>query len=56
MDIKPILGEADYDRALRRVEELWGAAEGSEESAELQTLVSRIEAYECEHYPMDSPG
>jgi hypothetical protein len=35
MNIKPIRGETDYERALRRVEELWDAPEGSAESGEL---------------------
>lgn len=55
MDIKPIKGEADYDRALRRVEELWDAPQGSAESDELDILTTLIEAYEREHYPIDPP-
>lgn len=55
MDIKPIRGEADYERALRRVEELWDSPEGSAESDELDILTTLIEAYEREHYPMDLP-
>jgi HTH-type transcriptional regulator / antitoxin HigA len=55
MDIKPIRGEADYERALRRVEELWNAAEGSTESDELDILATLIEAYEREHYPVELP-
>lgn len=56
MDIKPIRGEADYERALRRVEELWDSPEGSAESDELDILTTLIEAYEREHYPIDLPG
>ena len=55
MDIKPIRGEADYERALRRVEELWDSQEGSAESDELDILTTLIEAYEREHYPIDLP-
>jgi HTH-type transcriptional regulator/antitoxin HigA len=55
MDIKPIRGEADYERALRRVEELWDSPEGSAESDELDILTTLIEAYEREHYPIDLP-
>ncbi len=55
MKIKPIRGDADYDRALRRVEELWDAAEGSAESDELAVLATLVEAYEREHYPIDLP-
>ncbi len=46
MDIKPIRGGQDYERALRRVEELWDPPEGSAESDELDVLATLIEAYE----------
>lgn len=46
MDIKPIRGEVDYERALRRVEELWDSPEDSAESDELDVLTTLIEAYE----------
>jgi HTH-type transcriptional regulator / antitoxin HigA len=55
MDIKPIRREADYQRALRRVEELWDSPDGSGESDELDILTTLIEAYEREHYPIDLP-
>src|SRR6202158_6192182 len=55
MDIKPIRGEADYERALRRVEELWNFPEGSAENDELDILATLIEAYEREHYPIEFP-
>ena len=55
MDIKPIRAEADYERALRRVEELWNSPEGSAESDELDILATLIEAYEQEHYPIELP-
>ncbi len=55
MDIRPIKAEADYERALRKVEELWDSAKGSPESDELDVLVTLIEAYEKEHYPIDLP-
>ena len=55
MDIKPIKREADYERALRRVEELWDSPEGSAGSDELEILATLIEAYEREHYPIDLP-
>ena len=52
MAIKAIQSEADYERALRRVEQLWTAREGSPEADELNALVTMIEAYEDEHYTM----
>lgn len=55
MDIKPIKREADYERALRRVEELWDSPEGSAECDELEILATLLEAYERQHYPIDLP-
>jgi HTH-type transcriptional regulator / antitoxin HigA len=55
MDIKPIRGEKDYERALRRVEELWDSPEGSAESDEVDVLATLIEAYERDHYPIGLP-
>ena len=55
MDIKPIRKEADHERALRRVEELWNSPEGSAESDELDILATLIEAYEQEHHPIELP-
>lgn len=55
MEIEPIRNERDHERALRRVEALWGAAEGSKEHDELGVLATLIEAYEREHFPIDRP-
>src|ERR1700693_4423497 len=55
MDIKPIRSESDYERALRRVEELWDSPKGSAESDELDILATLIEAYEQEHHPVELP-
>ncbi len=55
MEIKPIRNEADYEGALRRVEALWGAAQGTPESDELDVLATLVESYESEHYAIDLP-
>src|SRR6266478_9940519 len=55
MDIRSFRGEADYERALRRVEELWNASAGSTESDELDILATLIEAYERKRYPVELP-
>lgn len=55
MDIKPIRKEADYERALRRVEELWESPKGSDEGDELDVLTTLIEAYEQKRHPVDLP-
>jgi HTH-type transcriptional regulator/antitoxin HigA len=56
MEIRPIRTETDYERGLRRVETLWGAAKGTPEGDELEVLVTLIEAYERQAYPMDLPN
>jgi HTH-type transcriptional regulator/antitoxin HigA len=55
MEIKPIKEEVDYERALHRVEQLWASPKGSPEGDELDVLVTLIEAYEKQHYPIDLP-
>ncbi|HEU5232248.1 MAG TPA: transcriptional regulator [Terriglobales bacterium] len=56
MDIKPIKNEENYNDALRRIEELWGAPIGSKEGEELKILTTLIEAYERELYPIHRPS
>lgn len=56
MEVKPIRSESDYERALRRVEALWGSPSGSPQADELEVLVTLIEAHERQHYPLDLPN
>lgn len=55
MNVKPIRSESDYDKALERVEALWGASAGTPEGDELDVLIPLVEVYEHEHYPIDLP-
>ena len=55
MEIKPIRSESDYEQVLRRIEKLWGSPQGTIEGDELDVLVTLLEAYEREHYPIDLP-
>ena len=55
MEIKPIRNSADHDRALREIERLWGAKEGTADGDRLEILVTLVDAYESEHFPIDSP-
>ena len=55
MEIRPIRDAADYDSALHRIEELWGAAHDTPGGDELDILVTLAEAYEREHFPIDLP-
>ena len=40
---QPIRNEGDYQRPLRRIEELWHSAEGSAESDELDVVTTLVE-------------
>lgn len=55
MDIKPIRTEADYEIALKTIDQLWDAAQGSPEADQLDVLVTLVEAYEEKHYPISPP-
>jgi len=52
MNLKPIRSEEELNIAFARVEELWGAAAGSQEADELEVLSILIEKYEDEYYPI----
>ncbi len=55
MDIKPIRSEADYETALKTIEQFWDAAHGSPEADQLDVLVTLVEAYEEKHCPIPPP-
>jgi HTH-type transcriptional regulator/antitoxin HigA len=55
MTIKPVRNDADHERALVRIEQLWDSPSGAPESDELDVLATLVEAYEREHYPIDLP-
>jgi len=55
MTIKPIKTEADHALALREIERLWGAAEGTPAGDRLDVLTTLVEAYEQAHFPIDPP-
>ena len=55
MEIKPIRNEADHEEALREIEGLWGAKQGTPQGDLLDVLTTLVEAYEREHFPMDVP-
>ena len=50
-----IQSEADYDAALERANEIWGAPPGSEEGDEIDALITIIESFEAAHHPIDPP-
>ncbi|MDR9468891.1 transcriptional regulator [Marinospirillum sp.] len=55
MNIRPIKTEADYQATLKEVEGLMSAEAGSAEGDRLDVLVTLVEAYEQQHYPIDFP-
>jgi HTH-type transcriptional regulator / antitoxin HigA len=55
MDIKPIRTRADYRAALKAVDSLMGAKARTPEGDRLDVLVTLIEGYERQHFPMDLP-
>jgi HTH-type transcriptional regulator/antitoxin HigA len=55
MEIKPIRTRADYGRALREIERLWGAKDGTPDGDRLDVLATLVEAYEQKHFPIHPP-
>jgi HTH-type transcriptional regulator/antitoxin HigA len=55
MNIHLIKTEENYNRALKRLDEIFDAKKGTEEGDELELLGLLIEQYENEHFPIDLP-
>lgn len=55
MNLKPIKTQADHEAALREIERLWGAAEGTMQGDRLEVLTTLVEAYEEANFPIDLP-
>ena len=55
MEVKPIRNDADHLGALREIEGLWGAREGTAEGDRLDVLVILAEAYERQNHVIDPP-
>jgi HTH-type transcriptional regulator / antitoxin HigA len=55
MDIAPIRTRRDYRKALKRIEGLMRAKRGTPEGDCLDVLVTLVEAWERQHYPLDYP-
>ena len=55
MEIKFIRSNADYELALREIQRLWGAKEGTAEGDRLDVLATQVDAYESKHFPIDAP-
>lgn len=55
MRIKPIRTKKDHERALKRIDDLWGCKKNSPEGDEFEILLTLTEKYEDEHYPIPPP-
>ena len=50
MKLKPINNDRELNRALKRIDELWGAKSGTPKGDELDVLMLLVEKYEDEQY------
>ena len=55
MNIQPIKTKKDYQKALKRLEQIFDAKIDSKEGDELEILSILIEKYEDIHFPIDLP-
>ena len=55
MNIKPIKTDTDYREALKRLDDIFDAPQGTPESDEADILGLLIDEYEKENYPIDAP-
>ena len=55
MKIRPIRTKADYRKALKEAERLWDADPGTPDGDLVDVLVTLIQAYEAQHYPIEAP-
>ena len=55
MVIHPIKTDEDYNNAMLRINALMGAVPDTEDGDELDILATLVEAYEQNHFPIDTP-
>ena len=55
MELKPIRNKREYQVALKEIEALWKAKEGTAESDRLEVLALLVERYEQDHFPIPDP-
>jgi HTH-type transcriptional regulator / antitoxin HigA len=55
MNIIPIKTEADYRKALKRLETIFDTPVGSADSDEADLLGLMVDEYEKKHYPIEAP-
>lgn len=55
MELKPIRTKKEHHAALKEIDALWGAKDGTAESDRLEVLALLVERYEQEHFPIPDP-
>jgi len=55
LDIKPIRTDADHAAALKEIENLIDSQPGTPAGDQLDVLVTLVEAYEANHFPIPEP-
>lgn len=55
MEIKPIRNEADYQAALIEIDKLMKSQPGTTDGDRMDVLVTLVEAYEANHFPIPEP-
>ena len=55
MQMEPIRNKNDNMEALRQIQKLWGVPQGTEAGDLLEALVTLVEVYESEYFPIDLP-
>lgn len=55
MELKPIKTKTEYKAALREIEVLFDAPEGTPQADKVEVLAMLVEKYEASHYPIAVP-
>ncbi len=53
MHIRPIRTDEDHEAALREIEALWGAEDGTDAGDRLDVLATLVETYESRRWPIE---
>jgi HTH-type transcriptional regulator/antitoxin HigA len=53
MEIRPIVTDDDHREALKEIDRLWDAEDGTPEAARLDAIVTLVVAYEQKHWPVE---
>ena len=55
MELRPIRTRREHRTALKEIEGLWDAPQGTPKADRLEVLVLLVEAYERKHFPIETP-